>query len=140
MALNIPVNLMSTVATQSQALNPSTDAVDASATIQPTNSSANARDAASGGQTGGGNDLSAPTKGSATERASDGVNKKEAKQPDETTAHALVQKTMDANLERTAAKAEVYGSELDRYAPPNPLPTAPILQAAATYATASKGT
>ena len=26
-----------------------------------------------------------------------------------------------------------YTSELDRYAPPNPLPTAPILQAAAAY-------
>lgn len=40
----------------------------------------------------------------------------------------------------TSNTEHIYPSELDRYAPPNPLPTAPILLAATAYAASRKET
>jgi hypothetical protein len=108
MALNIPVNLMSVIASHT----PASTVVgksDATEKIQPATSTENAGDAAAGGTTGERKNLANPSE------------EKSEKDTNSNTEH-------------------IYPSELDRYAPPNPLPTAPILQAAAAYAASRKET
>ncbi|MEP1766877.1 MAG: hypothetical protein ABJJ53_09620 [Sulfitobacter sp.] len=110
MALNIPVNLMATVTPQAQ---PPTAApqTEITAKVQPTSNGAETRH--SGLE-------------NSTSRERDWY---ESKSQIEVASVSMTEETPD-----TPEPSSITSSELDRYAPPNPLPTAPILQAAASYA------
>lgn len=140
MALNIPVNLMNTAAPPIQPNGPTNSASDSISinAVQPASASANARGAASDG--GGMNNNSAEQhalmfKQRMTQDPVPIPNKAEPKSvvvaqtgAPKRTAPQSVQKAEQPTRE---ARPQ---SELDRFAPPNPLPTAPILQLAASYA------
>ncbi|MGJ8597286.1 hypothetical protein [Sulfitobacter sp.] len=140
MALNIPVNLMNTAAPPIQSTGTgtlATDTVSVSA-VQPTSAGANTR-----GTTADGGGLN---KGSAEQQAlifKQRAAHSDVKSPDKAEPKSVIaaQTQTDQPVRLTAEGAPANPapigprqSELDRYAPPNPLPTAPILQFAASYA------
>ncbi len=138
MALNIPVNLMSTAVpfTHSSSV-ADMAAAAASLTVQPTSGGAGMGSATSGGTGGDG-----PSRGETAAFLRDSGTP--ALQSDRAEAQSIVTakigptpKTDQASAQQTPAAPSLRASEIDRYAPPDPLPTAPILQAAASYAAAA---
>lgn len=135
MALNIPVNLMNAAVPQIQSIG-SQDALTITA-IQPSAGSKGARGASSDG--GGMN------RGSSAQQALL-FPQRTTQAPDRATPKSVVTaQTQSSGQEPTGVTTNGASpkiltpetppqSELDRYAPPNPLPTAPILQFAASYA------
>jgi hypothetical protein len=145
MALNILVNLMNTAAhmTQMQAV-ANTGAADTTA-IRPASGSSGSRATSSGG--GGDNNTS---QGSSAQFAL--VSKRLSGMtalpaPDRAEAKSVVTAQGTPSMP-VLTTPEDRGSrldtvtprltELDRYAPPDPLPTSPILQAASAYAARSQ--
>ena len=144
MALNIPVNLMNTAAPpiQSSATSDAANSTNTVTTIQPTSSSASTCD--TGAEGGGMNRESAQQKALMIQQR---VTLRLPAAPDKAEPKSVVAAQADrAKPEQPIEKAETLTktpdglrqSELDRYAPPNPLPTAPILQLAASYAALTK--
>ncbi len=138
MALNIPVNLMNTVTPLSQP--PTAVGTEPSvAPIQPASGSADTRNNASDDSGARSSEQQAllskrmPSTGTA-----DTPNRAEA------TSIVTAQVTPKGDPSKqeqpaqTPKQASARQSEIDRYAPPDPLPTAPILQAAASYAAKSE--
>ncbi len=140
MALNIPVNLMNTAAPPIQPSGP-TNSASYSISInaaQPASASANARSAASDG---------AGMNNSSTEQQALMFKQRMTQDPVPLPDNAepksvAVAQTGAPNCAAPQSVEKVEQpmrevrpqSELDRFAPPNPLPTAPILQLAAPYA------
>lgn len=138
MALNIPVNLMNATASVSQPTT-TTETIDMTQTVQPASAGTGARNAASGG--GGGYataDDSLPSKTFFAKRA--GTVTPDKAEP-KSVVTAQTASTDKPTLPQTsqATQSDPPVSELDRYAPPDPLPTAPILQAASNYAAKRTG-
>lgn len=143
MAMNIPVNLMATAVPPTQVQTAAAIESVTASMIQPAMGSAGARGATADGGAG-----SSAGKGQAEQRvkalmqqsssASAAITPDRAEPNSVVTAQAS---PASAQQKQPAEKASVPQvrqqpqSELDRYAPPNPLPTAPILQLAASYAT-----
>ncbi|WP_298859823.1 hypothetical protein [uncultured Sulfitobacter sp.] len=138
MALNIPVNLMNTSAPPLQTATNSGAAIAAVTTIQPTTSSA--------GSSGNAFDGGGLNKGRSEQHAlmlQQRTTQPATKTPTQAEPESIVaaQTQPETALQQTATELPQTSkqnasrqSELDRYAPPNPLPTAPILQLAASYA------
>lgn len=140
MALNIPVNLMNTVASPNPVDGPNTVAVDTVTrnTVQPASAGSSTQDTTSDG--GGMNNES-------NEQQALMFKQRLLNTPDKAASKSVV----EAQTDQPKQSAEVFPapvehrpniedhpqSELDRFAPPNPLPTAPILQLAASYAALS---
>lgn len=141
MAFNIPVNLMASLVASA----PSPTASDTSSTassvaaIQPASAAASARGATGDGRS---NSTASERKTSQMfmQRVQSGVLQ-------DAPTHAEPKSVVYAQAKRSplvmvetqpkteeAAVRTMTGSELDRYAPPNPLPTAPILKLAESYA------
>lgn len=141
MALNIPVNLMNTAAPPIQPSVANDEANTTAVTaVQPTSGSATTHDTASDG--GGMNRESAQQQALIFQQR---ATLKLATTPDKAEPKSIVAAQTGGTepaqpAEQTKAKAPdaPRQSELDRYAPPNPLPTAPILQLAASYAALTK--
>ena len=145
MALNIPVNLMSTAIPPVQPTSAANSNSEISiAAIQPATTGADARGAATDG--GGMNNSNAEQKALMfKQRTTQGA----ASTPDKAEPKSVVTAQTTPTSLTPAASAPTQSvektktpqaqnarpqSELDPYAPPNPLPTAPILELAASYA------
>jgi hypothetical protein len=137
MALNIPVNLMSTAVPNNHASGPAETGTAAAGMVAPTAASARAGDTSprsGGGEFGqGGADrqmLMAKLRSTlAVAQRPDG-----AEPTSILTAQTAPAKEQAPGGPAQTSEAAPRSSELDRYAPPDPLPTAPILLAAAAYA------
>jgi hypothetical protein len=140
MALNIPVNLMNKLAYVTQVQSTLT-AADTTI-VQPTPAGAGAyNSAANGGGNSAGRDNTAQTQRlSARAPAPNGdVMPDRAEPKSVVTAQGTPSMPLVLSHRSSATPApsdtpERRLSELDRYAPPDPLPTAPILRAASAYA------
>ena len=136
MALNIPVNLMNTTV-------PPTQSADAKNTanltaIQPTAGNTDATDArgtASDGMNRGSSEQLALIFQQRTTQAPDKADPKSVVTAQtQSDGQEPKQAVTEVELAKIPTPDTPRQSELDRYAPPNPLPTAPILQLAASYA------
>jgi hypothetical protein len=136
MALNIPVNLMSTLA-QPALISSGTSAApqaEGVGAVAPMKSTSHSRDSASGAGTG--QDSNSQQMLMAHMRMTLSVPDRAEPNSIVTALTASPQPT-PVRTERSQTTSNTEGArprELDRYAPPDPLPTAPILQAAASYA------
>jgi hypothetical protein len=140
MALNIPVNLMSTVAppTQAQSASSTADTGDANI-IQPAAKSADTRGASTGsgsnaGYGNGHHKASIPRPEGAEPKSVVSAQAQAASgnQADTTKETAIGRaKALIASVAAAPASRDELAdrpSKVDRYAPPDPLPTAPILK------------
>lgn len=152
MALNIPVNLMNTAAPPAQTTTVQPNAVQTNGSsavvaVQPASASSNSRGTA--------NDGGGMHRNSAEQQAlmfKARTTQAPAKAPDRAAPNSIVTAQTRSAAQEPSGRAEKAisapepapahttprQSELDRYAPPNPLPTAPILQLAASYAAMTK--
>jgi len=165
MALNIPINLMSVAASPAQHTTYRADPITgtgASGAIQPAASSAGARGASTDGSNGYGQGPAGQQALAAKNRqhmkaAEDKPPPDRAEPKSIVTAQlenlpgaTLVAFGADTERDQPEKSPEIASdivapeaaprrqSELDRFAPPDPLPTAPILLAAESYKSASK--
>ncbi len=145
MALNIPINLMAgTVAPiPSPTASDTSSETDSVAAIQPASTSADARGATADGglnSRGGSNQASQILmqrfQGGSLQDAPTRAEPKSVVAA-QTTPSLLVTTEPAPKTAQPAALTRT-GAELDRYAPPNPLPTAPILKLAESYATLTR--
>jgi hypothetical protein len=149
MALNIPVNLMSTAAyiTQTHAVASAADAT----VIRPASDSGGSRDTSADGGGGSTEQANKVRRALLSKRLAGPVNAP-VPAPDKAEARSVVtaqgtpsmpalvtRDPLNAGGSNTASGVPEtpHQSEMDRYAPPDPLPTAPILLAASAYAARS---
>ncbi|MEH6646610.1 hypothetical protein [Sulfitobacter sp.] len=141
MALNIPVNLMSTIAppTQAQSASNTAETGGDTNTIQPVAKSGNTRGASTGSDSNAGygtayHKASIPKPEgaepksvvSAQAQAASGNQIDTAKETDIARTKALIASVAAAPA--TLNELADRPNKVDRYAPPDPLPTAPILK------------
>lgn len=143
MALNIPVNLMATALPPTQAQTAPDATVNSTTltSIQPASGGAASRGTASDGGAGSGANGSSAQQFQAVLRRAQSAPAQTT--PDRAEPKSIVTaqtappqpKAAEQPAKAQTPQTEVtIRSELDRFAPPNPLPTAPILQLAASYA------
>lgn len=113
MALNIPVNLMTAVTPLTQP--PTTTTQNKITTeVQPASDTMGAHNSGMG-------------------NLANGTNSWHESKDEKSTARSP-ENSQKSQSQKSQGASNQLQSELDRYAPPDPLPTAPILQAAASYA------
>lgn len=145
MALNIPVNLMNVLSTTTQPTQNNEMATVAS--VQPAKAGEGTQNAASHGNSGDSADRGGTAQFAAMLKKSSMASRTPL--PDRAEPRSIVtaqgnpsEQTEDQSVPAPAAEVEDISShrmsELDRYAPPDPLPTAPILRAATSYAAQNK--
>lgn len=141
MALNIPVNLMAGIGapTPSQTASDTSSTTDSMTAIQPAFAGADARGATADGESNFGDSRQQTSQRLMQRMQGDILLEAPARAEPKSVVNAqtvsspFVTVEPQQKSEQPAVLAKT-GSELERYAPPTPLPTAPILKLAESYA------